>query len=140
MATLKTELMGKMKNKTSPLRKRAEEFLKKYPDAIKEITSVDVKKLVEDLHIHQIELEIQNEELRMAQLELEDSRDKYSDLYDFSPVGYVTISEKGSILQANLSCAAMLGVERSSLIGKPFSRFVKKGGSGHFLPSPEKAF
>jgi formate hydrogenlyase transcriptional activator len=115
-----------MKNKTSSLRKRAEEFLKKYPDAIKEITTVDVNKLVEDLHVHQIELEIQNEELRRAQSELEVSRDGYSDLYDFAPVGYVTISEKGLILQANLACADMLGVERSSLIGKPFSRFVKK--------------
>ncbi len=115
-----------MKNKTSSLRKRAEEFLKRYPEAIKEITTVDVNKLVEDLHIHQIELEIQNEELRRAQSELEVSRDGYSDLYDFAPVGYVTISEKGLILQANLACADMLGVERSSLIGKPFSRFVKK--------------
>ncbi|MCJ7538844.1 MAG: sigma 54-interacting transcriptional regulator, partial [Desulfobacterales bacterium] len=103
-----------------------EEFLKKYPEAIKEISAGDVNKLVEDLHIHQIELEIQNEELRRAQSELEVSRDGYSDLYDFAPVGYVTISEKGLILQANLACADMLGVERSSLIGKPFSRFVKK--------------
>ncbi|MGA7143787.1 MAG: sigma 54-interacting transcriptional regulator [Desulfobacterales bacterium] len=115
-----------MKNETSSLRKRAEEFLKKYPEAIKEITTGDVNKLVEDLHIHQIELEIQNEELRRAQSELEVSRDGYSDLYDFAPVGYVTISEKGLILQANLACADMLGVERSSLIKKPFSRFVKK--------------
>jgi len=118
--------MVRMKNETSSLRKRAEEFLKKYPEAIKEITTGDVNKLVQDLHIHQIELEIQNEELRRAQSELEVSRDGYSDLYDFAPVGYVTISEKGLILQANLACADMLGVERSSLIGKPFSRFVKK--------------
>ena len=115
-----------MKNKTPSLRKRAEEFLDKNPESISTITSGDVKKLVEDLHIHQIELEIQNEELRRAQLELGTSRDMYSDLYDFSPVGYVTVSEKGSVLQANLSCSAMLGVERSSLIGKPLSRFVKK--------------
>ena len=115
-----------MKHKTSSLRKRAEEFLNKHPEAIKEIASVDVKKLVEDLHVHQIELEIQNEELRRAQVELEASRDRYSDLYDFAPVGYATFSEKGLILQANLSCAAMLGIERSSLIRKPFSRFITK--------------
>ena len=115
-----------MKNKTPSLRKRAEEFLDKNSEAVKEITSVDVKKLIEDLHIHQIELEIQNEELRQTQLELEASRDMYSDLYDFAPVCYVTVSEKGLILQANLSCAAMLGVERSSLIGKPLSRFINK--------------
>jgi predicted nuclease with TOPRIM domain len=80
--------MGRMKDKTSSLRKRAEEFLNKNPEAVNEITSTDVKKLVEDLHIHQIELEIQNEELRRAQLELEASRDRYSELFDFAPVGY----------------------------------------------------
>ncbi len=129
-----------MKNKTSSLRKRAEEFLKKYPEAIKEITTGDVNKLVEDLHVHQIELEIQNEELRRAQSELEVSRDGYSDLYDFAPVGYVTISEKGLILQANLACADMLGVERSSLIGKPFSRFVKKEDQDVFYLHRKKLF
>ena len=129
-----------MKHKTSSLRKRAEEFLNKHPEVIKEIASVDVKNLVEDLHVHQIELEIQNEELRRAQLELEASRDRYSDLYDFSPVGYVTVSEKGLILQANLSCAAMLGIERSSLIGKPFSRFVKKDDQDVFYLHQKKLF
>jgi formate hydrogenlyase transcriptional activator len=119
-------LKVKMENKSSSLRRRAEAFLDKHPGAVRKTTSGDVKKLVEDLHIHQIELEIQNEELRRAQSDLEASRDRYSDLYDFAPVGYVTISEKGFILQANLSCVAMLGVERSSLIKKPFSRFVKK--------------
>ena len=129
-----------MKNNKPTLGKRAEEFLKKYPDAIKEITTEDVNKLVEDLHVHQIELEIQNEELRRAQSELEVSRDGYSDLYDFAPVGYVTISEKGLILQANLACADMLGVERSSLIGKSFSRFVKKEDQDVFYLHRKKLF
>ena len=132
--------METMKNKTPSLRKRAEEFLDKNPEAIKEITSVDVNNLVEDLHIHQIELELQNEELRQAQLELEASRDSYSDLYDFAPVGYVTISDKGLLLQANLSCAAMLGVERSSLIGKPFSRFITKDDQDVFYLHRKKLF
>ena len=69
---------------------------------------------------------MQNDELRRIQGELEKTRDKYSHLYDFAPVGYFTLSEKGIIEEANLSCAAMLGVERSSLIGKPFSRFIFK--------------
>ena len=140
MSTQKTGLKGRMKHKTSSLRKRAEEFLNKHPEAIKEIASVDVKKLVEDLHVHQIELEIQNEELRRAQLELEASRDKYSNLYDFAPVGYATVSEKGLILQANLSCAAMLGVERSSLIRKPFSRFITKDDQDVFYLHQKKLF
>ena len=112
----------------------------KHPDAIKEITTGDVNKLVEDLHVHQIEVEIQNEELRRAQSELEVSRDGYSDLYDFAPVGYVTISEKGLILQANLSCAAMLGIERSSLIRKPFSRFIAKDDQDVFYLHQKKLF
>ncbi len=108
------------------LRKRTKEFLDKHPEFIKEMASKHVEKLVEDLHIHQIELEVQNEELRRAQSDLEASRDRYSDLYDFAPVGYVTASEKGFILQANLTIAAMLGVERNLLIGKLFSEFVKE--------------
>jgi PAS domain S-box-containing protein len=129
-----------MKHKTSSLRKRAEEFLNKHPEAIKEIASVDVKKLVADLHVHQIELEIQNEELRRAQLELEASRDRYSDLYDFAPVGYATVSEKGLILQANLACAAMLGIERGAMIRKPFSRFITKDDQDVFYLHQKKLF
>ena len=118
--------MRTMRSKMPSLRKRAEEFLDKHPESIREMSSKNVKKLVEDLHIHQIELEIQNEELRRVQLDLEASRDRCSDLYDFAPVGYVTVSEKGFILQANLTIADMLGVERNLLIGKPFSGFVKE--------------
>jgi formate hydrogenlyase transcriptional activator len=140
MSTQKTGLKGRMKHKTSSLRKRAEEFLNKHPEAIKEIASVDVKKLVADLHVHQIELEIQNEELRRAQLELEASRDRYSDLYDFAPVGYATVSEKGLILQANLACAAMLGIERGAMIRKPFSRFITKDDQDVFYLHQKKLF
>jgi formate hydrogenlyase transcriptional activator len=129
-----------MKNKTSSLRKRAEEFLKKCPDAIKEIATGDVNKLVEDLHVHQIELEIQNEELRRAQSELEVSRDGYSDLYDFAPFGYISLSEKGLILEANLTIVKMLGVERSFLIRKPFSRFIASDTQDVFYFHRKKLF
>ncbi|MGA8181205.1 MAG: sigma 54-interacting transcriptional regulator [Desulfobacterales bacterium] len=112
-----------MENKTS-LRKRAEAFLDKHPEAVQQITRGDVQQLVEDLHIHQIELEMQNDELRKTQRKLEASRDRFSDLYDFAPVGYMTASDKGFILEANLTMAAMLGVERIYLIGKPLSRFI----------------
>ena len=83
----------------------------------------DVRKLVEELQTHQIELEMQNEELRSIQYELEQSRKKYSDLYDFAPVGYLTINEEGRIVEANLTAAKQLGVERSILIGKPFNLY-----------------
>ena len=87
---------------------------------------VEISKLIEGLKVYQIELEMQNEALRNSQEELMASRKKYSDLYDFAPVGYFTISEKGLILEANLTGASMLGVERSLLIKKPLSRFMAK--------------
>jgi two-component system, cell cycle sensor histidine kinase and response regulator CckA len=108
------------------LRERAEEFANKNPSAIKKMPPSDIRNLVEDLHIHQIEMEMQNEELRRSQLELQAARNKYSDLYDFAPVGYFTIGEKGTILEANVPGAAMLGVERGSLRGEAFSRFVTR--------------
>ena len=114
------------------LRKQAEEFLNQNPEAVKKTPPRDILNLVEELQIHQIELEMQNEELRRTQLELEAARDKYSDLYDFAPVGYFTINAKGTILEANLTGAAMLGVERSFLIGKPFTHFIARDTQNGF--------
>ena len=76
--------------------------------------------------MHQIELEMPNEELRRTQQELEASREKYFDLYDMAPVGYVSLSEKGIILEANLTAATLLGKNRSQLIGKPLTRFMHR--------------
>ncbi|MFT5721460.1 MAG: diguanylate cyclase (GGDEF)-like protein/PAS domain S-box-containing protein [Motiliproteus sp.] len=83
----------------------------------------EILNLVQELHTHQVELELQNEELRCAQLELLDSRNRYSELYDFAPVGYLTLSPQGLILEANLSSAEMLGVARSQLLKQRLSAF-----------------
>ena len=80
--------------------------------------------LIHELQVHQIELEMQNEELRKAQSEIEESRTRYSDLYDFAPVGYFTFDKHGLILEANLAAATELGVERSLLINKPFRAYI----------------
>lgn len=80
--------------------------------------------LLHELSVHQAELEIQNEQLRETQLQLEDSRDQYISLYDLAPIGYLTIDPHASVSRANLKMAEMLGVERAKLIGFPFSRFV----------------
>jgi PAS domain S-box-containing protein len=124
------------KNQGEPkLRRRAEEKLKETTSATGDFSGMspeEMANLIHELEVHQVELEMQNEELRRIQGELESSRDRYSHLYDFSPVGYVTISDKGIIMQANLSFASMLGVERSSLIGKPFSRFIFKDDQDAF--------
>ena len=80
--------------------------------------------MLHELRVHQIELEMQNEELRRAQEELEASRARYFDLYDLAPVGYFTLSEQGLILEANLAGAGLLGVTRGDLAKQPLSRFI----------------
>ena len=70
---------------------------------------------------------MQNEELRRAQEELEASRARYFDLYDLAPVGYFTVSEQGTILEANLTAATLLGIERGTLLAQPLTRFVVPG-------------
>lgn len=84
-------------------------------------------RLIHELKTHQIELETQNEELRRIQLELEKTRDKYTDLYDFAPVGYCTIQKNGTIIDANMPAAELLGVNRGSLIGRNLADYVARG-------------
>ena len=129
-----------MKNNKPPLRNRAEEFLDKNVEALKEIPPAEIRSLIENLHVHQIELEMQNEELHQARLELLEARDNYSDLYDFAPFGYISLSEKGLILEANLTSAKMLGVVRNYLIGKPFSRFIASDTQDLFYLHRKKLF
>ena len=82
------------------------------------------QRVQEALQVHQIELEMQNDELHRAQVELEAARARYFDLYDLAPVGYVTVSEPGLILEANLTAATLLGVARGVLVEQPISRFI----------------
>ena len=118
--------------KTDDFRDKAEEILKSVKAPIEKLTDADVRNLAHELQVHQIELEMQNEELRKSQQELEDSRDKYSRLYDFAPIGYFTISDDGVILDANLTGAKMLGVERSHLINKPLCVFIVKDDQDNY--------
>ncbi len=84
----------------------------------------DVKKLVELLQIHQVELEHQNEELRITQEELEVSRNKYVKLFDFSPIPYFTLDINGVIKETNLSASYMVGISRNKMIGKNFISYI----------------
>ena len=96
-------------------------------------TAGGVPHLAHDLQVHQLELEMQNQELREAQQGLEEARDRYADLYDFAPTGYVTLDAKGHIRDINLTGAALLGHERAELLGKPFSLWVARESMPVFL-------
>ena len=106
------------------LRRRAEERLvtEKLEKGLRQ--EEDQKRLLHELQVHQIELEMQNEALREAQAAIEASQRKYSDFYDFAAVGFLTLDEKGIIQELNLTAAQLLGDGRASLKGKPFSLFV----------------
>lgn len=82
------------------------------------------EELLHELQTYQIELEMQNENLRQTQLALEESRDSYLDLYDFAPVAYLTLNHVGLIAEANFSCAALLGLERNKLRKARFAGFI----------------
>jgi PAS domain S-box-containing protein len=93
---------------------------------------IELKRLYKELQIHQAELEEQNRELREVQQRLEESRDRYADLYDFSPIGYIELDGRGSIRGINLKGATMLGEARSRLLGIPFTRFVDANDRGRY--------
>lgn len=103
---------------------RAMERAIRSPENLDTLSPVEIRRLLHDLHVHQIELEIQNEEMRRAQIEIDAARARYFDLYDMAPVGYCTVSEKGMILEANLMAATLLGMDRGTLLTQPLSRFV----------------
>ncbi|MBP1749688.1 MAG: signal transduction histidine kinase with receiver domain [Deltaproteobacteria bacterium] len=110
----------------SILRRNAEERLgaerpaKGLPD-----NEADRERLLHELRAHQIELEMQNEELQRALLETEKAKNKYEDFYDFAPVGCLTLTGKGIVSELNLATAGLLGIERKYLVKKPFYRFIK---------------
>lgn len=110
--------------KKTPLRERAEAQAAKSETDLKNIPSADIEILVHELQVHQIELEMQNDELRKSEQQLAESQARYSDLYEFSPVGYFTCDSRGKILEINLTAVLMLGVERTKLLYKHFQRFV----------------
>ncbi|MFA6971994.1 MAG: PAS domain-containing protein [Gallionella sp.] len=89
-----------------------------------EATALPAEVLLHELLVHKVELEVQNEELQRANILLEEARDRYMDLYEFSPLGYITIDRKGLISEINLTAAAMLDVERTKLLNRRFAKHV----------------
>jgi PAS domain S-box-containing protein len=117
---------------TSELQKRAEKLLVEEPQTIRTMSTDDVQKLIHDLSAHQIELEIQNEELHRVQLELEETRDKYFDLFNLAPIGYFTLDQKSRISEANLTGTELLGINKNELIGTRFSSHLSSDSQDEF--------
>jgi len=114
------------------LRSRAEEKFAILPKR-KTVTRVDAEKLVHELQVHQIELQMQNEELQQAIARVEEMRNRFADLYDFSPAGHVTLDDKGVIIEANQTIAVLMGHDRGGLLHKPFLSFVSVEARDSFL-------
>src|SRR5208337_2039782 len=96
------------------------------------ISQVETQKLIHEFRVHQIELEMQNDELRQTQEILEESRSRYIDLYDFAPIGYLTLDRLGFIKAANLTAARLLQAERTLLNDVHFTHFMVREDSGAF--------
>lgn len=117
--------MNNYQGRGNSLRNQATQLLSGKPESGNEISTTKQEKLLEELRIHQIELKMQNEELRQVQENLEQSRAKYIDLYDCAPVGFLTLGEKGKILEANLTAAKLLGQPKKQLLKRLFSSFIE---------------
>ncbi|RME04106.1 MAG: response regulator [Bacteroidetes bacterium] len=108
----------------SELRARAIKILRGEEISLDGYSVDDIKRLLNELHIYHIELELQNEELRETQRQLSLARDKYADLYQFAPVAYLTFDQNGLIKELNLAASNLLGRERKYLVNRPFLSFL----------------
>ena len=110
------------------LRKQAEEKVAtlRERDLLRYLPQYEEKRLLHELQVHQVELEMQNEEMRGVQTELEESRSRYRELYDFAPVGYITLDKTGLILEANITAADLLNVPRAALLYRYLQSFMDR--------------
>ncbi|HET6489364.1 MAG TPA: PocR ligand-binding domain-containing protein [Syntrophales bacterium] len=113
---------------TEKLRRQAEDKIAtlRQRDLLRYLPQYEEKRLVHELQVHQIELEMQNEQMRDIQTQLEESRGRYKELYDFAPVGYVTLDKFGLIHEANLTAGTLLNVSRAALIGRQIQSFMDR--------------
>jgi PAS domain S-box-containing protein len=118
--------------KGTGLRRQAEDLLRTTNRDVAAMPVKDVQRLVHELQVYQIELGMQNDELRRTQVELEAARDRYVDFYDFSPAGHFTLDMQGTIVEANLRAVTLLGINRNELIGQSLARFIARSDAGTF--------
>ena len=123
-------------DKESDLRRRAEAQVG--PEPAK--SDAATRRLLHELQVHQIELELQNTELREARADAEASLERYTDLYDFAPVGYCTLDRAGGIVQTNLAGACLLGRSRAEVVGRRFGIFLTEESRPAFAPFLARVF
>jgi PAS domain-containing protein len=122
---MKTDNDKSLITTTTELRRQAEERLyAKTTHLYSPRTNEETQRLVHELEVHQIELEMQNAELRQARDDIDSALENYTDLFDFAPVGYFTLNRSGAINALNLSGANLLGIERVRLLGQSFALFI----------------
>lgn len=126
-----TELRRQAEDKLTNLKQRTAEFPK---------SDADIQRLVHELQVHQIELEMQNEELVQARIQLESTLSMYVELYAFAPVGYFTLARDGTIRHANLTGTKLIGVGLSELIGRHFDIFISTESRTTFRIFLDKVF
>jgi two-component system cell cycle sensor histidine kinase/response regulator CckA len=126
-------MQGETRGGGITLRRKAEQTLESSMLPPEKLSTEDAQRLIHELRVHRIELEMQNEELRRVQNELEISRSRYADLYDFAPVGYLTLKKNGQIVELNLTAAAQLGTERTHLIDTHFQNSIFSSDKAAFL-------
>ena len=127
-------------DKLAELRKRAEEALANSSAPNVEAAALDdVRKLLSELQIHQIELEMQNEELRATQLQLRQEREKYADLYNFAPMAYFVLDDRDVMLDLNLRAAELLGSERKYLLDRPITPYLTPESLQIFVEHRQRA-
>ncbi len=122
------------------LRQQAEKIVRektlRMPENLEAQSLEETRQALHELEVHQIELELQNEELRQAQAERDAAGARYFDFYDLAPVGYFTLSKQGLILEANLTAANLMDVARRDLVQKPLSRYIfKEDQDSYYLNS-----
>jgi len=126
------------------LRQQAEELARgnAAPDTVKiaKTTPEESRRLIHELRVHQIELEMQNHELREAEAALKAEETRYFDLYELAPVGYCTVTEKGQFTEANLTLAGLLGMARNELLKRRFTQLVYKQDQDTYYLHNRKLF
>ncbi len=128
-------------SQTTNLRQKAEELLKMKPSkADSSLSAIETAKLIHELEVHQIELELQNEELVVARSSIQNIAEKYTELYDFAPSGYFTLDNTGAILECNFCGSKMLCKERSQLTNRSFALFVSPDTRAIFNLFIDKVF